>query len=173
MGTCTRSRGGSSGTKRGSAAAHSLSISFASLCLANSLSGLFSMLAAVLLCMCLSLVWWHALVQARWSCVLVLPRASTTPPPCAPQAQLFSKASPPLPPSLPPFPSRQSMLDFTDSPQFIPHTQKLLTYSPHDVKWVPSSARLVSMGATPSGKGVLEVYALSGGELKKTAQAGK
>jgi hypothetical protein len=65
------------------------------------------------------------------------------------------------------------MVDFTDSPQFIPHTQKSLTYSPHDVKWVPSSARLVSVGATASAKGILEVYALSGGELKKTTQAGK
>ncbi|KAM3567719.1 hypothetical protein VYU27_010140, partial [Nannochloropsis oceanica] len=63
------------------------------------------------------------------------------------------------------------MIDFTDSPQFIPHTQKALNYTPHDVKWVPSSARLVSMGATAGAKGILEIYALSGGELKKTAEA--
>ena len=65
------------------------------------------------------------------------------------------------------------MIDFTDSPQFIPHTQKSLNYTPHDVKWVPSSARLVSMGATAGAKGILEIYALSGGELKKRAEAGE
>ncbi|EKU20899.1 wd repeat-containing protein 92, partial [Nannochloropsis gaditana CCMP526] len=62
------------------------------------------------------------------------------------------------------------MVNIKDGPQFIPHTQTNLSYTPHDVKWIPCSARLVSVGATATGKGKLEIYALSGGALKKTAE---
>lgn len=65
-----------------------------------------------------------------------------------------------------------TMVNIKDGPQFIPHTQTNLSYTPHDVKWIPCSARLVSVGATASGKGKLEIYALSGGALKKTAETG-
>jgi hypothetical protein len=34
-----------------------------------------------------------------------------------------------------------------DAPHFIAHTHKSLPFTPHDVKWVPSSARVVCVGA--------------------------
>ena len=73
----------------------------------------------------------------------------------------------------PPTNTTQQHMDTTDAPQLIPHTQKALAYTPHDVKWVPASARLVSVGATGGGKGTVEVLALQGGELVKQGGIGR
>lgn len=41
-----------------------------------------------------------------------------------------------------------------------------MTFTPHDTKWIPCSARFVACGISPGGKGVLNVYELSQGNLK-------
>lgn len=41
-----------------------------------------------------------------------------------------------------------------------------MTFTPHDTKWIPCSARLVSCGLSPDGKGVLNVHELAQGSLK-------
>ena len=51
-------------------------------------------------------------------------------------------------------------MDSTSAPQLIEHAQKSLTFTPFDVKWVPSSARFVLLGQTPSAKGIFQVYQL-------------
>ena len=45
---------------------------------------------------------------------------------------------------------------------------KSVDYTPHETKWIPSSARFVSCGITPRSKGILKVFELSNGELKTT-----
>lgn len=57
-------------------------------------------------------------------------------------------------------------MDTTDAPQIIEHINKSIGYTPYDVKWVPCSNRLVSMGIMPNSKGALQVYALNKGELE-------
>lgn len=48
-------------------------------------------------------------------------------------------------------------MDTTDAPQIIEHIHKAVQYTPYDVKWVPCSSRLVSMGIQPNAKGILQV----------------
>lgn len=54
----------------------------------------------------------------------------------------------------------------TEAPQIIEHCQLSITYSPTDVRWVPSSARFVAIGEKPRGTGALQVYELDGGKAK-------
>ena len=67
-------------------------------------------------------------------------------------------------------------MDTTNAPQIIEHAQKSLTFTPFDVKWVPSSARLVLLGETPSAKGAFQIYQLdqkTEGRLKLLADVTK
>ena len=41
-----------------------------------------------------------------------------------------------------------------------------MTFTPHDTKWIPCSARFVSCGISPGGKGVLNMYELANGKLQ-------
>ncbi len=45
-------------------------------------------------------------------------------------------------------------MDTTEAPQIIEHVAKSLTFTPFDVKWIPSSARFVLFGQSPGAKGV-------------------
>ncbi|KAA0176848.1 hypothetical protein FNF27_01670 [Cafeteria roenbergensis] len=54
----------------------------------------------------------------------------------------------------------------TEAPQIIEHCQLSITYSPTDIRWVPSSARFVATGEKPRGTGALQVYELDGGKAK-------
>lgn len=54
----------------------------------------------------------------------------------------------------------------TEAPQIIEHCQLSITYSPTDIRWVPSSARFVAIGEKPRGTGALQVYELDGGKAK-------
>ena len=53
-----------------------------------------------------------------------------------------------------------------DKPQIITHIEKSLNYTVFDVKWLPSSAKVVVMGSHPRDTGALQVYEVSKGELK-------
>jgi WD40 repeat protein len=57
-------------------------------------------------------------------------------------------------------------MDSKDAPQMIEHLRKSISFTPHETKWIPQSARFVSFGVSPSSKGVLLVNELSRGELK-------
>mgnify|MGYP001795633039 CR=1 FL=1 len=53
-----------------------------------------------------------------------------------------------------------------DKPQIIAHVQKSLNYTLFDVKWIPVSAKFVVLGSHPRGTGALQVYEVSGGDVK-------
>jgi hypothetical protein len=52
----------------------------------------------------------------------------------------------------------------TEAPQIIEHLNQSLTFTPTDVRWVPSSARFVLMGEKPKGTAALQVYELGVGK---------
>ena len=53
-----------------------------------------------------------------------------------------------------------------DKPQIITHIEKSLNYTVFDVKWLPSSAKVVVLGSHPRDTGALQVHEVSKGELK-------
>lgn len=57
---------------------------------------------------------------------------------------------------------RSSVADF-DKPRIIEYIHQSLNYTVYDTKWVPSSARFVSLGSYPRGTGVIQVYTLHEG----------
>jgi WD40 repeat protein len=57
-------------------------------------------------------------------------------------------------------------MESTDAPQLIEHLNHSVAYTPYEVRWVPSSARLTVLGLRANGRGVLEVFELSAGKLK-------
>ncbi|KAH1007847.1 hypothetical protein HUJ04_005031 [Dendroctonus ponderosae] len=52
-------------------------------------------------------------------------------------------------------------------PQIICHHSKSLDYAIHDVKWIPCSAKFVSVGGKSNGAGVVEIYSLSSEGVEK------
>lgn len=56
-----------------------------------------------------------------------------------------------------------------DKPQILVHIEKPLQYTLFDAVWVPCSARVVCMGASACGAGLLQVYQMSHGALHHTA----
>lgn len=57
-------------------------------------------------------------------------------------------------------------MDTTDAPQIIEHIHRPINFTCYDVKWVPASARFVSVGIHANAKGALNVYQLSNGDLE-------
>ncbi|XP_006881103.1 PREDICTED: WD repeat-containing protein 92 [Elephantulus edwardii] len=53
-----------------------------------------------------------------------------------------------------------------EKPQIIAHIQKSLSYTVFDCKWVPCSAKFVTMGNFARGTGVIQLYEIQRGELK-------
>lgn len=53
-----------------------------------------------------------------------------------------------------------------DKPQIILHVQKPVTYTLFETKWIPSSAKFVSLGNYARGSGALQIYEVSHGEVK-------
>lgn len=52
-------------------------------------------------------------------------------------------------------------------PQIIVHAEKSLNYCVNDVRWIPSSAKFVTLGGKPNGTGVIEIYALEAEGVEK------
>ncbi|XP_050316372.1 dynein axonemal assembly factor 10 [Anthonomus grandis grandis] len=52
-------------------------------------------------------------------------------------------------------------------PQIICHNEKSLDYAIHDVKWIPCSAKFVSVGGKSNGAGIVEIFTLSGDGMQK------
>ncbi|GAB4815228.1 hypothetical protein N2152v2_002274 [Parachlorella kessleri] len=59
----------------------------------------------------------------------------------------------------------------TSGPQLLEHLSKSVPHTVYDAKWVPSSAKVVVLGAQPRGTGSLKVFELDGPELKQLATA--
>ena len=59
-----------------------------------------------------------------------------------------------------------TIMDALQKPQIITHVEKSLNYTVFDVKWLPSSAKVVVLGSHPRDTGALQVYEVSKGELK-------
>ncbi|KAG1656108.1 WD repeat-containing protein 92 [Nymphon striatum] len=61
-----------------------------------------------------------------------------------------------------------------DDPQIISHIEKSVDYSLYDVKWMPCSAKFVSIGCRPNGSGIIQLYELSqnGVELLSECERG-
>ena len=57
-------------------------------------------------------------------------------------------------------------MEALEKPQIITHVEKSLNYTVFDVKWLPSSAKVVALGSHPRDTGALQVYEVSRGELK-------
>ncbi|KAM4866869.1 dynein axonemal assembly factor 10 isoform 2-T2 [Thomomys bottae] len=53
-----------------------------------------------------------------------------------------------------------------EKPQVIVHIQKGLNYTVFDCKWVPCSAKFVTMGNFARGTGVIQLYEIQHGDLK-------
>jgi WD repeat-containing protein 92 len=62
-------------------------------------------------------------------------------------------------------------MDTTDAPQLIEHVQKGVNYTPYDTKWIPASARFVSLGINPNATGALQIYQLTKGDMEMTLEA--
>jgi len=57
-----------------------------------------------------------------------------------------------------------------DKPQIIVHIEKSLNYTVYDCKWIPRSAKLVTIGSHPRGTGALNVFELNNRELQLIKQ---
>jgi WD repeat-containing protein 92 len=57
-------------------------------------------------------------------------------------------------------------MDVSVGPQILEHISKSVQITSYDVKWIPSSARFVVMGAFARATGCLQVYELDGVDLK-------
>lgn len=53
-----------------------------------------------------------------------------------------------------------------EKPQIIVHIEKSLNYTVYDCKWIPRSAKLITVGCLPRGTGVLNVFEMEHRELK-------
>ncbi|XP_006778729.1 PREDICTED: WD repeat-containing protein 92 [Myotis davidii] len=53
-----------------------------------------------------------------------------------------------------------------EKPQIIVHIQKSLNYTVFDCKWMPCSAKFVTMGNFARGTGVIQLYEIQHGDLK-------
>lgn len=59
-----------------------------------------------------------------------------------------------------------------EKPQIIVHIQKGLNYTVFDCKWVPCSAKFVTMGNFARGTGVIQVYEIQRGDVKLLREVG-
>mmetsp|Transcript_32948 Transcript_32948/g.63294 ORF Transcript_32948/g.63294 Transcript_32948/m.63294 type:complete len:360 (+) Transcript_32948:101-1180(+) len=65
------------------------------------------------------------------------------------------------------------MVDASNCPQILEHLQHSLNLTTYDTKWIPSSARFVSLGSYPRNTGCIQVFQVAGTELKKVLEVEK
>jgi WD40 repeat protein len=58
-------------------------------------------------------------------------------------------------------------------PRIIEHIHKSLNWSAYDAKWVPNSARFVSIGYYSRGSGAIQIYTLKQGKIEMTVEKEK
>lgn len=64
-------------------------------------------------------------------------------------------------------------MEVLERPQIICHNEKALDYSIQDVKWIPCSAKFVSIGGKSNGAGIVEIYSLTSDNLEKVSEFSK
>ncbi|CAH1107622.1 unnamed protein product [Psylliodes chrysocephalus] len=64
-------------------------------------------------------------------------------------------------------------MEVLERPQIICHNEKALDYSIQDVKWIPCSAKFVSIGGKSNGAGIVEIYSLTSDNLEKVSEFAK
>jgi hypothetical protein len=57
-----------------------------------------------------------------------------------------------------------------DKPQIILHSQKSVNYTVFDVKWIPTSAKFVSLGNYARGTGALDIFEITHGDISLVSQ---
>lgn len=53
-----------------------------------------------------------------------------------------------------------------EKPQIIAHIQKSVNYTLFDCRWIPSSAKFVTLGNWARGTGAIQVYEICQGDVK-------
>ena len=61
-------------------------------------------------------------------------------------------------------------MDTTDAPQIIEHHSLPLTFTPYVTNWIPSTAKFILGGQTPSAKGILKIVQLKKAKLEELTQ---
>ena len=51
------------------------------------------------------------------------------------------------------------------SAQILVHIEKPVNYTLFEVKWIPFSSQIVTLGSHPRGTGVMQIYDMSKGQL--------
>mmetsp|Transcript_20618 Transcript_20618/g.18769 ORF Transcript_20618/g.18769 Transcript_20618/m.18769 type:complete len:359 (-) Transcript_20618:2073-3149(-) len=62
-------------------------------------------------------------------------------------------------------------MDSTEASQLIEHINHSIKYTAYDVRWIPCSARLVSLGINTNATGALNIYQLSNGTLQLLSES--
>lgn len=57
-----------------------------------------------------------------------------------------------------------------DKPQIILHSQKSVNYTVFDVKWIPTSAKFISLGNHARGTGALDIFEITHGDTTVVSQ---
>lgn len=57
-----------------------------------------------------------------------------------------------------------------EKPQIIVHSQESVNYTLFDAKWIPFSAKFVTLGSHPRGTGALQIYELSDGKVQRVSE---
>lgn len=57
-----------------------------------------------------------------------------------------------------------------DKPQIILHSQKSVNYTIYDVKWIPTSAKFISLGSHARGTGALDIFEITHGDIAVVSQ---
>ncbi|CAF1171972.1 unnamed protein product [Rotaria sordida] len=57
-----------------------------------------------------------------------------------------------------------------DKPQIILHSQKSVNYTVFDVKWIPTSAKFISLGNHARGTGALDIFEITHGDIALISQ---
>nr|CCA21698.1 WD domaincontaining protein putative [Albugo laibachii Nc14] len=57
-------------------------------------------------------------------------------------------------------------MDTQNAPQLIEHIQHSIPFTPNDTKWLPSTARFVTLGIHPNASGAISVFELHQGALR-------
>lgn len=53
-----------------------------------------------------------------------------------------------------------------DKPQIILHVQKPVSYTLYEARWIPCSAKFVSLGSYARGTGAFQIYEVTHGDVK-------
>lgn len=64
-------------------------------------------------------------------------------------------------------------MDASGNPQIIEHITHSVNYTPFEIRWIPSSARLCVLGSLPKGTGAIQIYEMNRGTLKLTTEVEK